>query len=107
MTTGEKILFAVLFTMALVGTMVLTALRLGAAEPRVSIRLHHTTIGDSIECHVPIDSLNRYLDILIEEVSGEQRDLRDQNISSYVMEITRLLSCPWREGPTEEHVGVV
>ena len=66
--------------------------------PRVSILATDT----QIECHIEPSSLNRWLDLIIEDSTGEGYDLADHPRPLYSLDIPRPLSCPLSESPADE-----
>lgn len=65
---------------------------IGAEGSRVSIRV----LADAVECHVPIDPANRWLDIVLEDVTGSGHDLAEQEQSTYRLQLPQPLYCPYQ-----------
>ena len=63
----------------------------GAQEPAVSIRV----LKDAVECHVPHDDLNRWLDIVVEDVTGSGHDLTDTEQTTFSLALPDPLYCPF------------
>ena len=82
------VLYLALLTLAFVLT---SGRHVGAQEPAVSIRV----LKDAVECHVPHDDMNRWLDIVVEDVTGSGHDLTDTEQTTFSLALPDPLYCPF------------
>jgi hypothetical protein len=89
-----KLLYTLLFLTFLALFCLATFVR--ADPPRVTIVAHL----DTIECRVPVDSLNVWLDVIVEDITGSGFDLKDnpQDRTSFSIDLPKPLSCPLNDG---------
>ena len=95
MTTGELTFHTLMFLVCLFLCWLVFNLgvgrRVGAQEPAVSIRV----LKDAVECHVPHDDMNRWLDIVVEDVTGSGHDLTDTEQTTFSLALPDPLYCPF------------